>query len=205
MNLLAHLHLSAAHSTGVAAGNLLADFLRRTGAAPPDAEFAAGVRLHRAIDAFADAHPALRAARAGFDPPWRRWGGILIDVACDHFLTRAWARHCAVPLRDHVAARLGEIHAHLAPRSAPLAALVARLRAEEWLLACGTCAELGLVFERLARRTPAAAALRGAEREIERRRAALQTAFDEFYPQARARFGGPLGPAERLRFPAASA
>ena len=50
MNLLAHLHLSAAHSAGVAAGNLLADFLRRTGAAPPDAEFAAGVRLHRAIE-----------------------------------------------------------------------------------------------------------------------------------------------------------
>lgn len=36
---------------------------------------------------------------------------------------------------------------------------------------------------------PTAAALRGAEREIERRQPELQTAFDEFYPRIRARFG----------------
>lgn len=56
MNLLAHLYLSANHPIPVQAGNLLADFLRRTGAHIPDDAFAAGVRLHRSIDAYADAH-----------------------------------------------------------------------------------------------------------------------------------------------------
>ena len=101
MNLLAHLHLSAAHSTGVAAGNLLADFLRRTGAAPPDAEFAAGVRLHRAIDAFAEAHPRHRAARACLSPERRRLGGIIVDVACDFFLSRDWPRYSPLPARNY--------------------------------------------------------------------------------------------------------
>ena len=189
MNLLAHLHLSDGLPAGVAAGNLLADFLRRLGAEAPDAAFAAGVRRHRAIDAFADADPALRAVRAGFAPPWRRWGGILLDVAGDYFLTRDWPRYGAVPLRDHVATRLAEIHRCLQTCAPPLAPLAERLRAEEWLLSYGTLDGLRLAFERLARRSPAAAALRGAEREIERRQPELHTAFAEFYPRIRARFG----------------
>ena len=189
MNLLAHLHLSDGLPAGVAAGNLLADFLRRLGAEAPAGDFAAGVRLHRAIDAFADADPALRAARAGFAPPWRRWGGILLDVAGDYFLTCGWARYSAVPLRDHVAARLVDVQGYLRDRPTPLRPLVDRLLAEEWLLSYGSMDGLRLAFERLARRSPAAAALRGAEREIERRQPELQAAFDEFYPRIRARFG----------------
>ena len=189
MNLLAHLQLSDGRPAGVAAGNLLADFLRRVGAEVPDPDFAAGVRLHRAIDACADADPALRAVRAGFAPPWRRWGGILLDVAGDFFLTRDWARYAARPLRDHVDARLDEIQRHLQARSAPLATLVERLRAEEWLLSYGSLDGLRGAFERIARRSPAAAGLRGAEREIERRQPELQAAFDEFYPRLRARCG----------------
>ena len=189
MNLLAHLHLSDGHPAGVAAGNLLADFLRRCRAEAPDAEFAAGVRLHRAIDAFADADPVLRAARAGFAPPWRRWGGVLLDVACDFFLTRDWPRYSAVPLRDHVAARLADIQRHLQVRPTPLRPLVERLRAEEWLTSYGTRDGLRIAFERVARRSPRAAVLRGAEREILRRQPELQAAFDDFYPRLRARFG----------------
>ena len=189
MNLLAPLHLSDGLPAGVAAGNLLADFLRRCGAEAPAGDFAAGVRLHRAIDAFADADPALRAARAGFAPPWRRWGGILLDLAGDYFLTRDWPRYSSVPLRDHVAARLADVQRYLQDRPTPLRPLVDRLIAEEWLLSYGTRDGLRLTFERIARRSPAAAALRGAEREIERRLPELQTAFDEFYPRIRARFG----------------
>jgi len=189
VNLLAHLHLSDGLPAGVAAGNLLADFLRRLGAEALDGDFAAGVRRHRAIDAFADADPALRAARAGFAPPWRRWGGILLDVAGDFFLTRDWPRYSSVPLRDHVGARLADVQRYLRDRPTPLRPLVDRLLAEEWLLSYGSMDGLRRAFERLARRSAAAAALRGAEREIERRQPELQAAFDEFYPRIRARFG----------------
>lgn len=189
MNLLAHLHLSDGRPAATAAGNLLADYVRRCGAEFPGDDFAAGVRLHRSIDAFADAHPVLRAARAGFTPPFRRWGGVLLDVACDFFLTRDWPRYCSVPLRGYVAARLAEIQRALQAHPTPLCPLVDRLLAEEGLLANGTRDGLRLTFERIAHRSPAAAVLCGAEREIERQQDALQTAFDEFYPQLLARFG----------------
>ena len=193
MNLLAHLHLSEGRPVAVAAGNLLADYLRRLGTAPPDAGFAEGVRLHRTIDAYADAHPALRAARAGFAPPWRRWGGILVDVACDFFLSRDWPRHSPLPLRGYVADRLGGIRRHLQAAPSPLLPLLDRAIEEEWLLEYGTVDGLRTTFGRIARRSPAAVALRGAEREIVRRQAALRAAFDEFYPQALACFA-PFAP-----------
>lgn len=185
VNLLAHLHLSDGRPAAVAAGNLLADYLRRLDVAPLDAEFAAGVRLHRAIDAFADAHPALRTARAGFAPPWRRWAGILVDVACDYALSRYWTRFSAVPLRDYVDARLADIQLYLQAchPTTPLRPLFERATAEEWLLAYGTEAGLRLTFERMARRSPAAAALLGAEHAILQRQMALQSAFDDFYPR----------------------
>lgn len=188
MNLLAHLHLSNHLPAPIAAGNLLADFLRRLDAAPPDSDFEAGVRLHRAIDAFADAHPAIRQVRSLLRPPWRRLGGIVVDVACDFCLSRDWQRHSPIPLREYVSARLSTIQRYLRARPSPLLALLERATAEEWLFAYASPEGLELTFRRMSRRSPAAAALAGAETEILRLQPELQDAFDRFYPQVRARF-----------------
>lgn len=196
MNLLAHLHLSDGWPVPVAAGNLLADYLRRFGAGLPaagisDAGFAEGVRLHRAIDAFAEADPRHRAARACLSSARRRLGGIIVDVACDYFLSQDWPRYCPVPLREYVSARLAAIQNFLRGHATPLRALVDRAVAEEWLLAYGTPAGLRLTFERISRRAPAAAPLRGAEEEILDRQVCLRAAFADFYPALRARFPAP--------------
>ena len=194
MNLLAHLHLSERRPVAKAAGNLLADYLRRLHAVPLDEHFAAGVRLHRAIDAFADAHPALRAVRASLAPPWRRWGGILLDVACDFFLSREWPRFSPLPLSEYVADRLGGIQAYLLPHATPLRPLLDRAIAEEWLLAYGSPHGLRLTFERISHRSPAAAALRGAEREILRLQPTLHAAFTDAYPHLLSRFSLAFSP-----------
>ena len=188
MNLLAHLHLSDGLPAAAAAGNLLADFLRRFGAECPDGDFAAGVRRHRAIDAFADAHPAIRQVRSLLRPPWRRLGGIVVDVACDFCLSRDWQRHSPIPLREYVSARLSTIQRYRRARPSPLLALLERATAEEWLFAYASPEGLELTFRRMSRRSPAAAALAGAETEILRLQPELQDAFDRFYPQVRARF-----------------
>ena len=81
-----------------------------------------------------------------------------------------------------------------APREAQAIGLVNHIAADKWLLSYGTSDGLKTAFERISHRSPVAAALRGAEMEIERRQATLQAAFDEFYPQAMARFLKPNGP-----------
>ncbi|MET0226353.1 MAG: hypothetical protein ABW187_07940, partial [Dokdonella sp.] len=92
LNHLAHA-LLAAPDDDCMLGSLIADFLR--GAIDP--AMARGVRigvaLHRAVDVYTDAHPEVVAARARFEPPYRRYAGILLDMWFDHLLAREWERY----------------------------------------------------------------------------------------------------------------
>ncbi len=45
-----------------------------------------GIVLHRAIDAFTDAHTATKEAMQVFRPHYRLYAGAFVDVAYDHFL-----------------------------------------------------------------------------------------------------------------------
>ncbi|MDE1958010.1 MAG: DUF479 domain-containing protein [Xanthomonadaceae bacterium] len=97
MNHLAHA-LLAGDDSDLVFGGLLADFVR--GAPDPalPAAVRAGIRLHRRIDQYTDAHPVVTAARARFAPPLRRYAGILLDVWFDHCLAREFPRWSALPL-----------------------------------------------------------------------------------------------------------
>jgi acyl carrier protein phosphodiesterase len=92
LNHLAHA-LLATPDDDMILGSLIADFLR--GAVDP--AMARGVRvgiaLHRSVDVYTDAHPEVAAARARFEPPYRRYAGILLDMWFDHLLARDWTRY----------------------------------------------------------------------------------------------------------------
>lgn len=89
MNHLAHALIAVRTGTSIP-GNLLGDFVKGR---PEDAwhgELLRGIRLHRAVDAFVDDHPAFAHSRARIAPARRRFAGILVDVAYDHVLAREW-------------------------------------------------------------------------------------------------------------------
>lgn len=92
MNHLAHA-LLAAPDDDLVFGSLIADFLRGAldPALPPGVRD--GVLLHRAVDRYTDSHPDVIAARELFEPPFRRYAGILLDVWFDHLLARAWPNY----------------------------------------------------------------------------------------------------------------
>ncbi|HVF34220.1 MAG TPA: ACP phosphodiesterase [Candidatus Saccharimonadia bacterium] len=116
MNHLAHAVL-AGDEPGMIVGSLLGDFWR--GALDPawPEPLGRGVRLHRRTDVVTDSHAAVVAARARFEPPLRRYAGILLDVWFDHVLARDYERFAGEPL----APRLARVYAALAdvPASAP--------------------------------------------------------------------------------------
>ena len=97
MNLLAHLWLAERSGTSFA-GQILGDIVKGAIDADLSADLRAGIRLHRAIDSFSDAHSAHRAMRACFEPPLRRYAGILVDIGFDHSLARGWSRYSSRPL-----------------------------------------------------------------------------------------------------------
>ena len=118
MNILAHA-LIARRAGCSLVGNLLGDFVR---GAPPGhfpTAWQHGIRLHRRIDGFVDAHAASAASVARLPAARRRWARVALDVYYDHLLARDFARYDDQPLAQFAAeiyAALAAARAHLPPR-----------------------------------------------------------------------------------------
>ena len=100
MNHLAHVVL-AGPDTDDRLGAFLGDHIKgRTALETLPAGVARGVRLHRKIDTWSDAHPAVMELRARSGPAWRRHSGIILDVLFDAMLVRNWRCYHAICKRD---------------------------------------------------------------------------------------------------------
>ncbi len=185
MNHLAHVWLAGDDPEAVV-GAVLGDFWR----GPPSPDWspglAAGVRLHRRIDRLTDDHPAVVAARRSFDPPLRRYAGVLLDVWFDHRLAVNWERHVAEPMPAFIA----RIDAALATAPAELPEDFHRYRRrmaelDGWR-AYHRREHVDRVLARLAVGSRYAHPLAGAGAALDARHAALESAFDQLLPDLRA-------------------
>lgn len=198
MNWLAHLYLSEP-TPAFRLGNLLPDLAPIVALTHLPAEFQAGIQCHRRIDAYTDAHPIFRRSIARLGPPFRRFGGVLVDVFYDHILAREWASFATTPLPEFAAEIYASFDAHWAhvPESAR-----GRLQAmceADWICSyrdiAGITEALTRIGGRLRRPTDLAASVPIFSREYE----AFRRDFAEFFPQLIAH----VGPAAGHRLPAA--
>ena len=93
MNFLAHLCL-ANGDPGLMMGGLIGDFVRgwRAVRAYPE-PIRQGIVLHRYIDKCTDRSPVIKHLRPQFPREFRRYAGIIIDLAFDHELAVNWWRY----------------------------------------------------------------------------------------------------------------
>ena len=99
MNYLAHAYFSFNHAE-MLTGNMISDFVKgkKKYDYPPGIQ--KGIELHRAIDAFTDAHEATRLAKEIFRPNYRLYSGAFVDVVYDFFLANDAAVFTEVSLSD---------------------------------------------------------------------------------------------------------
>ena len=182
MNFLAHFHL-AWPDEGLVAGGLEGDYVKGLlrGQMPESLE--RGVKLHRAIDAYTDAHPLILQLRRELPPGLRRYAGILIDLSFDHYLSLHWSRFSSLPLADFNR----EVYRILAVNEMNLSdgarSMVARLVEhdvlnlyQDWETIPATAARIG---QRFKRHNP----FLNLERELSPAKDALEQTFLDFYPQ----------------------
>lgn len=163
-------------------GSLVADFLRGSIDPALPAGVREGIALHRSVDAWTDAHPQVVAARGLFEPPYRRYAGILVDIWFDHLLARDWPRHAAGELPDfsrQVQALLRDRAADLPPRMHGFARY---LLATELPAAYARKTVIGSVFEGVSQRLSRANPVGSALPAIEAVAVPLQRHFEAFFP-----------------------
>jgi acyl carrier protein phosphodiesterase len=100
LNFLAHLCL-AGNDEDLRLGAMLGDFVRgKEELEKFDSGVQSGIMLHRYIDVQTDALPEIGSLLEWLKPPFRRYGGIIIDLACDHQLALRWDEYSDLPLKE---------------------------------------------------------------------------------------------------------
>ncbi|WP_139921693.1 ACP phosphodiesterase [Hymenobacter sp. DG01] len=200
MNFLAHLLLSGSpgttpHYPDIVVGNFAAEALRgRAGLLAYPETVQQGIRLHRFIDSFTDAHPAVRRTTARLRAAGLgKWAGVVADVGYDHLLARDFARYHPNPAEPlSVFAQRMYALLHLRRHELPerLQEMLHYMRLHDWLTGYAQPAGLERALLGLSRRVPAAAVLATGGAAFLAELPAYEADFQEFWPELRAGVAG---------------
>ena len=141
-----------------------------------------GVEQHRSIDRFTDDHPLTLEMRRLFAPPYRRYAGILLDVAFDHFLIRHWQAFAPMERHVFVNETYGLLITHRHELPASLAAAAPRLVAHDWLSRCASWEGVDSTLRGLAGRLQHDNPLALAAVEVARNAEPIEQGFLAFFP-----------------------
>ena len=179
MNYLAHLFL-AGDSPESLIGNLAGDFVKGPlgGRFPP--AIAEGIRHHRRIDAFTDAHPSVAAFRRVLIPEHGHYARVISDVFFDHFLAVDFARWGGEPLAAFLSRVYALIDPHVDELPGRLPFVYPRMRG--WLLSYATVEGIHTTLTNLSYRLSRRPHLETATRHLTDSRVELQRRFDAFFP-----------------------
>lgn len=181
MNFLAHALLSP-DDDEIRAGNVCADLVkgRVDGVVPPG--IATGIALHRAIDRFADRHPAFKSCLGCVATPRRRYAGVIVDIFFDHCLARCWADYSTMSFDtfvEHVCTQVERQADFIPVRDR---ARLERMLESRWLGLYATRAGLDQAFAGLARRARFGRQLQEAAVDLERHYSTIESSFHVLMP-----------------------
>lgn len=185
MNHLAH-QLLAGGDEQWRLGALLGDFVKgRDVAWRWPAAIAAGIEQHRALDAWTDQHPLIRAARQRAPQELRRYMGIVLDLMLDAWLSRHWADYCAQPLDEFAAEVYQLMRRHQAQFPERLRRFSAYAQHYQLLQRYGEAEVMDQVLAGVAQRLSRPGPLHRARVLLLPQQVFLDATFAEFFPAAR--------------------
>jgi len=186
VNYLAHL-LLAEQTAESLIGNLAGDFVKgRIGDEVPPG-IAEGIRHHRHVDAFTDAHPSVAAFRRVLIPEHGHYARVIADVFFDHFLAVDFTRYASEELDVFLRRVYTAIDPHVDTLPGRLRIVYPRMRDDGWLSSYqsleGIRLALGGISHRLSRHPQLAPAVHFLE---DAHRPTLESLFHEFFPDVKA-------------------
>jgi acyl carrier protein phosphodiesterase len=184
MNFLAHLYLSG-DDEEIIVGNFIADHVKGRAVEKYAPGIRAGIRLHREIDTFTDAHPVFLRSRSRLAPVYRKYSGVITDMFYDHFLSANWNDYSTEPI-DAFTQRMYRIVMRrfmiLPARTKYMLPFMAR---DNWLKGYGTLEGLERALRGMDRRTPFDSGMPRAVQDLRRDYELYKEEFDLFLPEIR--------------------
>ena len=182
MNYLAHAILSF-NDPGMLTGNMISDFVKGRKQFDYPVLIQKGIRLHRAIDSFTDAHPITKELKSFFRPYYRLYSGPFADVVYDHFLANdslefetEWA------LRDFTARTYKSLENDLTLLPPVFQKMFPYMKAHDWLWNYRFMEGIEKSFQGLVRRASYLTESAIAFELLNKHYKAMGACYAEFYP-----------------------
>lgn len=192
MNFLAHLYLSgpdpaASGYADVVVGNFIADSVpgRQLENYPPGVQH--GIRLHRAIDTFTDAHPVVRRSTARLrEAGYGKYAGVISDMFFDHFLAVGFQHYSPEPLAEFIQRLYALLQSRQAEFPARVQHFLPYMVQHNWLLRYREVEGITSALSGLSRRASAGSGMETATLELRRNYADYEQDFRLFFPELQA-------------------
>ncbi|GAB3012233.1 acyl carrier protein phosphodiesterase [Spirosoma pulveris] len=189
MNILAHGYLSGPRSsnqyTGLLVGNFIGDFIKGDPAKPRHnllADEITGVRIHRAIDSFTDAHPDVAAVRDLLHPRCHKYAGAAVDIFFDHFLAINFTQLTGESLPEFIGSFYQTIEENAARLPTGAARMAEYMIRQDWLTNYQYAEGLDRSLKGVSRRTAFPSGLDTAIEDLERYYERIARHFSYFWP-----------------------
>ena len=182
MNFLAHLLLSCEQEE-LMIGNFLGDFVKNRELPQFPEAVQQGIRLHRLIDSFTDAHPLVRQGTKRMHHRHGKYAGVVIDVLYDYVLANHWEKFGPGSLEVFTQRTYRVLEKHLPIMPERLHAIVPGMIADDWLVRYGTTDGIAYTFSRIQKRVSRPELLNNILMTLREEEAALTEEFTAFFPE----------------------
>ncbi|RNC89974.1 MAG: DUF479 domain-containing protein [Allomuricauda sp.] len=182
MNFLAHIYLSFDHPE-ITLGNFFADHIRgnKFDHFPPNVQN--GIRLHREIDTFTDAHPIAKKSSKRLHKNYSHYSRVIVDIYYDHFLAKNWMDYSSVPLKQYVDSFYDLLEAHYDMLPLGTKRMMPYMVADNWLYNYSNLTGISRVLNGMNRRTQNRSKMNFAIIDLEKHYEAFESEFRVFFEE----------------------
>jgi len=181
MNYLGHLYLSG-EDEEIITGNFIADHVKGRKIEDFNEGIRNGIRLHREIDTFTDAHPAFLQTKNRLTGNYRKYAGVITDMFYDHFLSKYWDEYSDESINSFTERMYAIVLKRfdiIPGRAKRLLTFMAR---DNWLKAYGKFEGLSRALNGMAYRTPFESGMENAVVDLRKDYDAYHSEFSAFFP-----------------------
>ncbi|MFK7783402.1 ACP phosphodiesterase [Psychroserpens sp.] len=182
MNFLAHIYLSGDHKM-ITIGNFVADAIRGNKYKLLSPELQVGIKLHRHIDTFTDAHPIVRQSTKRLHSNYSHYSGVIVDILYDHFLAKNWTKYSDIPLNDYIDNFYECLEEHFDILPERFQKLMPYMIADNWLLSYSEIDGIQRVLNGMNKRTKNKSGMNLATNELKEFYSEFETEFTLFFEE----------------------
>lgn len=182
MNFLAHIYLSF-NDNEITIGNFIADSIRGNKFKHLPERVQKGIKLHRHIDTFTDAHPTVRLSTKKLHKNYSHYSGIIVDIFYDHFLAKNWKDYSDIPLAEFVDNFYDLLEDNYAILPDTTKHMMPYMISDNWILNYANLEGIGNVLQGMNRRTKNKSKMNFAILDLEEHYNEFEKEFTSFFQE----------------------